>query len=102
MLFPGIEIEFEKTCRLAAQMEQAAERLTKLAGEKLPACIRKTKEAWTGEAADCFTGREVRLCAQIAARAVELKQAAQIVQMQASAMYLAEKCNETIAEHRSY
>lgn len=102
MQFPSIDIEFEKTSRLAVQMDQAAERLQKLAEEKMLTCIRGTKAAWNGEAAEHFTGREVRLCAQIAARAVELKQAAQIVQKQAKAMYLAEKCNETIAEHRTY
>lgn len=102
MLSQRIDIEFEKTRCLAVQMEQTAERLQRLARDELLACIGETKKAWRGEAAERFTGREVRLCAQIAARAVELKQVAQIIQNQAKAMYLAEKCNEVIAEGRSY
>lgn len=102
MLQEWIEVQFNQLQGIADQMQATADQIRLLADEKMCQILLDTKTCWTGESADRFMEREVKLCTRLSGEADELKKVACMVEGYAKAMYCAEKYNETIGNLRTY
>lgn len=95
-------VNFEEIQEIAQEASLLAEQMKKLAEQHGQEVICGIKTAWSGENADAFTAKEVRLVNRLYEVGSELSEIAKQLEEKAEGIYKLEKGNVLTAQTRSY
>ena len=97
----AITIDFEKTMRQAAQLDECAEKLRRMTNNEYAKSMQTLANAWKSESASAFFGKGESLRRNLDNNARDLETIANNLRRAARRIYEAEKKAEEIAKQRA-
>lgn len=97
-----IEMHFKEIMDLAAHLKDLAKKLSDIAEAEMMQIICSIKAGWNSECADILVGKEVKIAAGLAEKAVQLNVLAMEMESRAKKMYQSERANTQLAVTRIY
>lgn len=95
-----IEMNFRQTIRQAAQLEEEAAQVRRVADQQLADAMQTLNAGWTGETAAVWQAKCSQLCQALRQSAAQLERSAEAMRRSAQRLYDAEQEALRLAEER--